>query len=86
MDLLKLDFTEHAIHVMAEREIPVEWVELVVLEPELRTHDPNDREVERFFRRVPGQGDRVLRVAANTSVAPWRIITVFFDRSQKGKL
>ena len=52
----------------------------------LRTADPNDPEVERFFRRIPEHGNRVLRVAVNTRVAPWRVVSVFFDRSMRGEL
>ena len=83
---MKLDFTRHAIHVMTERAIPVEWVERALAEPGLREPDPNDPEVERFFRRIPENDDRVLRVAANVGVMPWRVVSVFFDRSMRGKL
>ena len=62
------------------------WVEWVVAEPALREPDLDDPEVERFFRRIPEQGERVLRVAVNTRVAPWRVVSVFFDRNMKGKL
>ena len=86
MGKLELDYTEHALHVMAERSIPIEWVEIVVSEPKLRMSDPNDLEVERFYRRIPVHGNRVLRVAVNTKVAPWRVVTVFFDRSMRGEL
>lgn len=86
MGQLRLEYTEHAIHVMIERGIAKEWVELAVLEPELRVHDRNDPEVDRFFRRIPEHGNRVLRVAVNTVVAPWRVVTVFFDRSMGGEL
>ena len=81
-----LDYTKHAVHAMEERVIPNEWVEKVVKEPTLRTPDPNDPEVERFFRRIPEHGDRVLRVAVNTRVTPWRVVSVFFDRNMKGVL
>ena len=66
--------------------IPIEWVESTVSEPALRTADPNDPEVERFFRRILERGDRVLRVVVNTRVAPWRVVSVFFDRSMRGEL
>ena len=81
-----LEYTKHALHVAEERQIRVEWVESAVSEPALRTLDPNDPEVERFFRRIPEHGDRVLRVAVNTRVAPWRVVSVFFDRSMRGEL
>ena len=83
---MKLEFTKHAVHVLDERKIPVEWVEQVMAEPALRTPDPNDPEVERFFGRVPERGGRVLRVVVNTRVAPWRVVSVFFDRSMRGEL
>ena len=81
-----MEYTRHAAHVMEERSIPKEWVESAVAEPALRTPDPDSTDVERFFRRIPEHGDRVLRVAVNTRVAPWRVVSVFFDRSMRGKL
>lgn len=71
---------------MNERMIPIEWVESAVAEPDLRAPDLNDFEVERFFRRIPEYDDRVLRVAVNTNVDPWRVVSVFFDRRMRGKL
>ena len=64
-----LAYSQHALHVMAERLIPVEWVELAVAEPALRTPDPNDPDVERFFRPIPEYGNRALRVAVTRAVA-----------------
>ena len=86
MGPLALDYTRHAVHAMEERLIPRQWAESAVVKPTLRTSDPNDPEVERFFRRIPEHGDRVLRVAVNTRVAPWRVVSVFFDRSMRGEL
>lgn len=81
-----LELSFHAITMMAERNIPEEWVQITVVAPALRIPDPNDPEVERFFRRIPENGDRVLRVAVNTKVTPWRVVSVFFDRGMKGAL
>ena len=86
MGPLTLDYTRHAVDVMEERLIPKEWVELAVKGPDSREPDSNDPEVERFFRRIPERGGRVLRVAVNTNVAPWRVVSVFFDRSRRGEL
>ena len=83
---MELEFSKHAIRVLAERKISREWVEHTVREPELRQPDPNDPFVERFFRRIPENGDRTLRVAVNIRVAPWRVVSVFFDRSKREKL
>ena len=81
-----IEFSEHARFAAIEREIPVEWVERVVKTPELCLRDPRDPELERFYGRIPEFGSRVLRVVVNTKVAPWRVVSVFFDRSMKGKL
>ena len=81
-----LEFSEHAVHAMAERKILAKWVERAVAEPMLRAPDLNDFEIERFFCKIPEKGGRVLRVAVNVRVAPWRVVSVFFDRTMKGKL
>lgn len=81
-----LELSYHAITMMAERKIPEEWVQITVAAPALRIPDPDDSEVERFFRRIPENGDRVLRVAVNTTVTPWRVVSAFFDRGMKGAL
>lgn len=86
INVLPLRFTRHAVDVMAERNILTEWVQRVVAEPMLRLPDPLDPMVERFFRSIPDQDNRVLRVAVNTNVAPWRVVSVFFDRNMRGKL
>ena len=83
---MELEFTKHAIRVLAERTISREWVERTVREPELRQPDPNDPLVERFFRRIPENDGRTLRVVVNTRVAPWRVVSVFFDRSKRDTL
>ncbi len=85
-ETLRLEYTRHALNAMEERIIRAEWVESVVAEPALRTPDPNDPDVERFFRRLPGHGHRTLRVVVNTQVRPWRVVSVFFDRSMRGEL
>ena len=83
---MKFELTKHAKKVLAEREIPLEWMERTLVEPELRQPDPDDAAVERRFRRIPEFGNRVLRVAINTAVEPNRVVSVFFDRKMKGKL
>ena len=63
----------------------VEWVERVVAVPALRSPDPSDPAVERFFGRIAERDDRTLRVVVNTNVAPWRVVSVFFDRNMRKK-
>lgn len=66
-----MEFTKQAVQAMTEREIALEWLEHAVAEPDLRVRDPNDPELERFFRRVPERDDHVLRVVVNTHAVPW---------------
>lgn len=83
---MELAFSEHAAEVMEEREIPIDWIESVLNEPVLRTPDARDTEVELFYRRIPAYGNRVLRVVVNTNIAPWKVVSVFFDRNAGGRL
>ena len=83
---MELEFTQHAMDAMNERLIAIEWVEDAVSSPDLRTPDPADPEVERFYRRIPQHDDRVLRVVVNTRFAPWRVVSVFFDRRMRRTL
>lgn len=76
--------TQHARKVMEERKIDPAWLESTLSEPEWNLPDPQDETVERFYRHIPENGNRVLRVAVNTTVDPWRIVSVFFDRNPKG--
>jgi len=71
---------------VAEREIPIEWIERTLDAPELIVPEPNDPTIKRCFRRIPEFGGRVLRVAVNRTVEPQRVVSVFFDRKMKGKL
>lgn len=79
----ELEFTRHALQVMSERRISVDWVEQAVTSPARRSQDPNDRELERFFRPIPERHGRVLRVVVNTRRAPWRVVSAFFDRGAR---
>jgi len=83
---MKILLTKHAEHVIRMREIDVQWVMETINNPDLRTEDPHDDQLERFFRRIPERESRVLRVVANTKLEPWKIISVFFDRRMRGKL
>ena len=81
-----MDYTIHAENALTEREIPKEWIERTVSAPELRTPDPEDPLVERFYKNIPEMENRVLRVAVNTHASPWRVVTAFFDRDMRGLL
>lgn len=83
---MKYELTQHAQKVMAERDISIDWVEVTLSQPELILPDPEDTMVERYFRQIPEFGGRILRVAINTKIEPARVVSVFFDRTMKGKL
>ena len=42
---MKFQLTKHAQRALAEREIPIEWVERTLQAPELTLPDPNDATV-----------------------------------------
>jgi hypothetical protein len=52
----------------------------------LRQPDPDDPSFERRYRPIPEFDGWVLRVVVNPSVEPVRVVSVFFDRSMRGKL
>ncbi len=78
--------TKHAETVMAAREIPLAWVERTLANPEKVEPDKVDPGLKHALRRIPEQDDRILRVVYNEASEPWRIVTVFFDRTVRGKL
>jgi hypothetical protein len=78
--------TEHAKKMLTEREIPLEWLVRVLNEPVLREPDPDDAALERRYRPIPEFEGWVLRVVVNATVEPIRVVSVFFDRSKRGKL
>jgi hypothetical protein len=83
---MNYEMTKHARKALEERDVLIEWLERTLSAPELVLPDPDDATVERHFRRIPEFGNRVLRVAVNTAVEPRRVVSVFFDRTMKGKL
>jgi len=82
---MNYQLARHAEKVLAERGIAVEWLQRTLDDPEWTEPDPNDRQVVRHFRVIPEFGGRVLRVAVNTTAQPVQVVSVFFDRSAKGK-
>jgi hypothetical protein len=83
---MNYELTKHAQNVLRERGIAVEWMERTLFEPECILQDPSDPMVKRYFRRIPEFEGRILRVAVNTMIDPNRVVSVFFDRTMKGKL
>jgi hypothetical protein len=81
---VRLQYTQHAEDVLAERKIRREWVLRVVVNP-ARTASPGDG-TKHYLARIREHGNRVLRVVVNPGMHPPCVVTVFFDRRMKGKL
>jgi hypothetical protein len=69
--------------MLAERGIERAWVERAVNEPETVESDPVRDDIYRAFRAIPKRNGRVLRVVYATNGKQIRIITAFFDRTQR---
>jgi uncharacterized DUF497 family protein len=83
---MNYEMTEHARDVLQERQIPIEWMERALGRPTLSVPSQSDPSVESRFVRIAEFGNRVLRVVVNKHAVPERVISVYFDRSMKGKL
>ena len=83
---MKYQLTKHAQHVLQEREIPIEFMESVLQNPQLSIPDENDPELEHLLAKIPEFGGRVLRIIVNKKVDPDRIVTVYYDRKMRDKL
>ncbi len=83
---IRYELTAHAETVMAERKIQAEWVNRVLQSPGRTEPDKFDPELRHALGRIGEQDDRILRVVYNVAVNPWRVVTVYFDRAQRGKL
>ena len=85
MRLAGYELSDHALDVIAEREIETTWVVRVLSKPERTVADRSDPALRHALGRIAERDDRVLRVVYNASVTPQRIVTVYFDRGQRGK-
>ena len=86
MKIVGYELSEHAAHVIIEREIAASWIVRVLQSPERTEVDPDDPELTHALGPITERDDRVLRVIYNGTVHPPRIVTVYFDRGQRGKL
>lgn len=78
--------TVHAAKVIAEREIPREWIVRVLDQPKRTEPDRDDPDLRHALASIPEHGNRVLRVIYNYKASPWLIVSVYFDRTQRGRL
>ena len=76
MEVPGYELSEHAIEVLAEREIATTWVVRVLAAPERTERDRSDPDLMHALSRIAERDNRVLRVVYNPSVQPPRIVTV----------
>jgi hypothetical protein len=79
-------FTAHAVAVMGERRIQRAWAERVMDGPTLLLDDKRDPSLKHALGRIVERDARVLRVVYNDRTEPWRVVTVYFDRSVRDEL
>ena len=82
---MSLIYTDHALLRMKKRQLQAEWVERVVSNPTRVETDNNDDSLEHRLAIVPELANRVLRVIVSKE-EPRRVISVYLDRTMKGKL
>ena len=85
MPVPRFELTAHAATVVDERAIDIGWIARVLATPERTETDKADQSLTHAIARIPERDDRMLRVVYNASVEPIRVITVYFDRRQRGK-
>jgi len=83
---MKYELTEHARTILEERQIPISYLERVIQNPELSLKDENDTHLEHLLGKIHEYDNRVLRVVINKNIDPMRIVTVYYDRTMRGKL
>lgn len=83
---MKYELSRHAKDSVAERQIPIEWIERVLSSPARRMPDRRDAALEHRLGVIEEHEGRVLRVVVNPTAVPIRVVTVYFDRTMKGKL
>ena len=73
--------SKHAKDMMYERDIPTEWVEAVLSQP-----DTQEQQIDgtvHFIKKISAYGNNFLRVVIDPRVDPQRVVTLFFDRRLK---
>ncbi len=76
--MIDYELSEHAAHVLRERDIAEAWVTMTIENPD-RIEKRTDGTVH-HLRRIHEYENRVLRVIVNPNAVPRRVVTAFFDR------
>lgn len=83
---MKFTMSKHAEDAAGEREIRLEWIAETMDTPLATEPDPGDPDLRHALRPIANFGYRVLRVIFNATRNPPHVVTVYFDRTMKGKL
>jgi hypothetical protein len=70
--VVKFQLTNHARKAVAERQIPIEWIERTLDGPELIVRDPNDPTIQRCFRRIVSRSLPLVLSATSRLYRPCR--------------
>lgn len=83
---MEYTLSQHVQDTMRERKIDPAWLAATMNAPEATEPHREDPTLIHALRRIPEFGNRVLRVIYNQTKTPPHIVTVYFDRTIKGKL
>ena len=83
---LRFVLSAHAETAIAERGIDPAWIERVLVQPARTDLDRDDPNLRHALGRIAERDGRVLRVVYNETSMPWRIVTAYFDRTQRRSL
>lgn len=83
---MNFTLSEHAEIAIRERGISLEWIERAMTSPARIEPDRDDPDALHALLVIPEHGYRVLRVIYNHTKNPPHLVTVYFDRSMKGRL
>jgi hypothetical protein len=78
----RLVLTKLLLIRLAERKIPLAWIERVAASPDRTEPDPRDPEVTRAFGRIKEAGGKVLRVAYIDRADGRHVLSGHFDAKQ----
>lgn len=83
---MEYTLSKHAQDAIREREIRPEWISATLANPASTRPDNDDSDLVHAMKPIAEHGLRVLRVIYNRSKTPPNVVTVYFDRTMKGKL
>lgn len=80
---MSVRFTKHALSVMNERGLPVEWAEATITAADWIEPDAENPVLTRSFKTLPQAGGRIMRVVHRPDNGDILVITAFLDRGAK---